>query len=177
MVGILSSREYSIGRWISILYRYGQSYVSKKLGYLNIGSGQYVILLTLFRKDGISQEELSNHLKIDKGSIAKSINKLEDESYVKRSDDSNDKRAYKVFLTEKALAVIPVILETINSWEEMITSDLSDSEKTMVEQLLCKMAINAYSFKTAEEENNKRKKLNINELLFHVIHLEHFFQF
>ena len=114
----------------------------------NIGSGQYIILLTLFRNSGISQEELSDYLKIDKGSIAKSIKKLEDEAYIKRSIDSDDKRAYKIFLTQKALDIIPIVQEAIKSWEDIIVSDLSDSEKQMIEQLLYKMAKKAYEDKT-----------------------------
>jgi len=151
----LSSREYSIGRWISILYRYGQSNVSKKLESLNVGSGQHVILLALFRKGGISQEELSDHLKIDKGSVAKSIKKLENEGYIQRSIDSDDKRAYKVSLTQKGIDIIPLVQEAIKSWEDIIISDLSDSEKLIIEQLLYTMAKKAYGVKTNDEENSR----------------------
>lgn len=115
----MNNVEHSIERWISMLYRYGQSYVSKKLGHHNIGSGQYVILLTLFRNGGISQEVLSDYLKLDKGSIARSIKKLEDEAYVERRIDLDDKRAHKVFLTQKALDIIPVVQEAIQSWGDV----------------------------------------------------------
>jgi DNA-binding MarR family transcriptional regulator len=154
-VWVLINREQSLGRWISILYRYGQSYVSKKLECFNIGSGQYVILLTLFRTNGISQEKLSDYLKIDKGSIAKSIKKLEDEGYIRRSIDSDDKRAYKVSLTQKGLDIIPLVQEAIKSWEDIIISDLSDSEKQIIEQLLYRMAKKAYGDKTSDEENSR----------------------
>ena len=149
----MNNREHSIGRCVSILYRYGQSYVSKKLEHYNIGSGQHVMLLTLFRNGGISQEELADYLKVHKGSIAKAIKKLEDEGYVERSIDCDDKRAYKVFLTQKALDIIPKVQEAIRSWEDIITSDLSDSEKQIIEQSLYEMARKAYNIKAIDEEN------------------------
>jgi DNA-binding MarR family transcriptional regulator len=147
----LNSVEHSIERWISILYRYGQSYVSKKLRPHNIRSGQFVILLALFRNSGISQEELSGYLKLDKGSIARSIKKLEDEAYIERRVDLDDKRAHKVFLTQKALDIIPIVRESIQSWEDLILSDLSDSERQLVEQLLYNMARKAYGIKERAE--------------------------
>ena len=105
----MNDNQSSIGRPISILYRYGQSYTSKKLEAYNIGSGQYIFLLALYRNDGISQEELSAYLKIDKATTAKAVKKLIEAGYIRRDIDSSDKRAYKVFLTAKARDVIPVI--------------------------------------------------------------------
>ncbi|NCA80145.1 MAG: MarR family transcriptional regulator [Sphingobacteriia bacterium] len=136
----MQSEEFSFGRCISILYRFGQGYVGKKLEEYNIGSGQYPLLLTLSRHNGISQEELAGYLKIDKGSIAKSVKKLEDDAYIKKSIDCDDKRAYKVFLTQKALDIMPLVEKAIKDWEGIIVSDLSDNEKQVMEQLLCKMA-------------------------------------
>ncbi|NPV90547.1 MAG: MarR family transcriptional regulator [Firmicutes bacterium] len=146
----LNSGQYSIAKWISILHRNGQSYVTKKLKYYNIGSGQYIILLNLYSNDGISQEKLSDYLKIDKGSIAKSIKKLEDEAYIKRIIDSDDKRAYKVFLTQKALDTMPIVQKAIESWEEVIVADLTECERQMIESLLNKIAHKAYSIHKCE---------------------------
>ncbi|MDP4179869.1 MAG: MarR family transcriptional regulator [Bacillota bacterium] len=153
----MDNKDHSIGRWISIIYRFGQSHINKNLEQFNISSGQNVILLTLYRNGGISQEVLSDYLKIDKGCIAKSIKKLEDEGYIQRKVDLDDKRAYKVFLTQKALEIIPQIQESIKNWEEIIISDLSDNEKEMMEQILYKMARKACNIKEKNEENEYEK--------------------
>jgi DNA-binding MarR family transcriptional regulator len=152
---ILKNNEGSIIRYISILYRYGQSYITKRLGALNIGSGQYVFLMALYRKGGISQEELSSYLKIDKGTTAKAIRKLEDEGYLVRNIDLRDKRAYRIFLTPKALNVIPTIQGATKDWENIITSGLSEEESLWVERILQKMAQNAYYIKMENEETEK----------------------
>lgn len=143
--------EHTIGRWLSILYRYGQSYVGKKLSAYNIGSGQYILMMVLYRNGGISQEELSTYLKVDKGSIAKSVKKLQQEGYLERKIDQKDKRAYQLFLTPKALEIIPKVNEVIKDWENIMVSELSDSEKLMAEQLLYKMASKVDSIIENEE--------------------------
>lgn len=139
--------EGSIGRWISILYRYRQNYIGKKLASYKIGSGQYFFLLVLAKNNGISQEELSDYLKIDKATTAKAIKKLEDEGYVIRDVDAMDKRAYQVFLTQKGLKMIPIIEKVIADWEKLITADFSESESCLLEGVLEKMARNAYQIK------------------------------
>ena len=143
----MNDHQSSIGRQISILHRYGQSYISKKLETYNIGSGQYIFLLALYRNDGISQEELSTYLKIDKATTAKAVKKLITAGYIRRDIDVSDKRAYKVFMTAKAMDVIPVVQEVIKSWENTVSGGLTEEEKRLTEELLHKMAQNAYQFR------------------------------
>ena len=151
----MNDNQSSIGRQISILYRYGQSYISKKLETYNIGSGQYIFLSALERNDGISQEELSAYLKIDKATTAKAVKKLIEDGYIRRDIDSSDKRAYKVFLTPKAMAVIPFVQEAARNWENKVNSGLTEEEKRLIEELLHKMAQNACQMKVNLEETKK----------------------
>ena len=62
----MSSNRRSVGKYISILYRYAQSYIATHLKPLGIGSGQYMFLVALYKNDGYSQEQLSQSLMIDK---------------------------------------------------------------------------------------------------------------
>ena len=95
----MEEKKSSIGRSISLLYRYGQMFAGDRLKRHGVGKGQYIFLKALYREDGINQEALSDYLCIDKGTTAKAVKKLEAESYVERSVSSDDKRSYKVYLT------------------------------------------------------------------------------
>ena len=95
----------SVGKYISIIHRTGSSFLSKEFSKFNIGSGQYMYLIHLYKNDGLSQEELTEILNIDKGTTAKSIKKLETEGFVMRVKDKNDKRINRVYLTPKALEI------------------------------------------------------------------------
>ena len=46
----------SIGRWVSVLYRYGQSFLDRELKMYSISSGQYIFLIILLKRDGMRQE-------------------------------------------------------------------------------------------------------------------------
>lgn len=144
--------KHSIGKWISIIYRYGQSYIEKRLAPYNIGSGQYIFLLILFRKDGISQEALSNNFNIDKGTTARAIKKLEKEGYVVRKVDINDRRAYKIYVTDKARQIKPILYKVLSDWTNILGLDLTEEETAFVLSILEKMAENAAQFMTQHNE-------------------------
>lgn len=139
----LDKNEHSIARWISILYRYGQGYIGKNIESYNIGSGQYIFLIALYRKEGISQEQISEYLKVDKATTAKAIKRLEKEGYIRRAIDENDKRAYKIYLTQKALNIKSELYDVIREWESMLSSGLSENEKEIFMKMLKNMAENA----------------------------------
>jgi DNA-binding MarR family transcriptional regulator len=147
----LSENASSIGRWISILYRYRQNFLNKRLDPYNIGSGQHLFLLVLERNNGINQEELSDHVKIDKATTARALKKLENAGYVERVVDKADKRAYQIFLTPKAGEVIPVIKALLQEWETHVTGGLPESETVMAGAILAKMADNACQLKSGRK--------------------------
>ena len=132
----------SVGNYISIIHRTGSSFLSKEFSKFNIGSGQYMYLIHLYKNDGLSQEELTEILNIDKGTTAKSIKKLETEGFVMRVKDKNDKRINRVYLTPKALEIKDEFLSSINAWENTLTSNLSYAEKEQALTLLKKITYN-----------------------------------
>ena len=50
----------------------------------------------------------------------------------------NDKRAYRVYLTSKALEIKPQILALLKEWEDTFLQDLSVEERTALLDLLKK---------------------------------------
>lgn len=142
----MTRKRETIGKYVAILSRLGNAYLTKNFAEYNLGSGQYPYLLYLNRKNGVTQEEMSEHFLIDKGTTAKSIKKLELEGYVYREVDENDKRAYKVYLTDKARGIIENIYSVLDSWENIITKDFSDEEKEIALKLLQRMVQNKNNF-------------------------------
>lgn len=142
----LQSNHHSIGKWISIIYRYAQNFIIRELEPYNIGGGQFMFLVALYRQDGIHQEALSKNLNIDKGTTARAIKKLEKEGYVIRKEDPEDRRAYKVSLTKKALEIKPEIYKALKNWTEILSKDFTKDEKEMVTGLLKRMADNVASY-------------------------------
>lgn len=142
----MNENKNSLARWISLLHRYGHVYVGRQLKPHNISKGQYIFLNALYRKDGIRQEQLSDYLKIDKGTTAKAIKKLENEKYVIRRVEEKDKRAYSVYLTDKALKIKPMVRKAMMDWIDILFVGFSEQEKETSLALLERMGENATTF-------------------------------
>jgi DNA-binding MarR family transcriptional regulator len=133
----------SIGKWISLLYRYGHIYVTKELEPYNIGKGQILFLLALYYKDGLPQEELAGFLNIDKGTTARAIGKLEKSGYVRKKPNQKDLRANQVFLTHQAKELEPHIYTILQDWTDILCAGMTEAEVGKAFSLLTKMAQNA----------------------------------
>ena len=136
-----------MGKWISILYRTGQAYFDKSFADYGIGNKHYRYLLFLYRQEGVTQDIMSKYFYVDKATTTRAILALEEQGYIFRQVDLKDKRANKVFLTEKGRAMEPVIRAVLNDWAEVMTSDLTAAERSTVYGLLQKMACKAADMK------------------------------
>lgn len=128
-----------IGRYISYLHRLGASVLSKEYDQYEIGFGQYQFLLRLYLKDGVSHEELTEQVCVDKATTTRAIKKLEEKGYVKLMANEKDKRKYHIYLTEKALEQKEEILEISKKWERQLTDGLKQEELDQLFYLLRKI--------------------------------------
>lgn len=130
----------SIGRYIGMIHRASCMHFSKQFNKFGIGSGQYPFLLNLYRSEGITQEELTERLKLDKATTARAIKKLEDEGYVERVKKETDRRVYNLKLTEKAKEIEEDVYSIMNEWESKVESCLNKEEAEKLVELLEKLA-------------------------------------
>ena len=94
--------------------------------------------MELYKKDGVRQEDLSSNLRIDKGTTARAVKKLETEGFIVRMSDDKDKRANRIFLTEKGINHKNDVYKVAKSWEENLTKNLTTKEKEIILNLLKK---------------------------------------
>jgi len=153
----MKTNHSSLGKYISIIHRQGRIFINEKMGAYGINGSQSMFLISLFHHDGIRQEDLCHRLSIDKGTTARAIKKLEDSGLVTRERDSKDKRAYNLYLTEKAHNLKPKFLETLNEWTDALAESMTEEQKKSAFKLLEIMADNAVG-KTLCMHNNKKQE-------------------
>lgn len=148
---LMKKAHESMGRESFLLSREIHIFIARELEPYGIGSAQFPFLMRLLHQDGISQESLTSALNCDRATGTRSLNKLEENGYVRREPDPRDKRAYCVFLTEKARLLEPVIREMASLINEVIFKGFTDEEKANFIRLINKTIINISS------ENEARK--------------------
>jgi DNA-binding MarR family transcriptional regulator len=144
----MNNKPY-IGKWIATLCRIGRSYFDHCASQYGISSSHIFFLLCLYRQQGMSQDAISKCLNIDKGTAARISATLESLGYVTREEDLKDKRAYRVYLTEKGINLEPSIRLILKNWADIMIADFNDEEKKIVYQLLQRMMNKAIAAKSA----------------------------
>ena len=76
--------------------------MDQRLKDFGISRGQLMYIMCICDHEGISQEGLSCELRIDKGAVARAMQKLAGEGYISRVVSSSDRRQYHLFPTAKA---------------------------------------------------------------------------
>ena len=125
-----------LGKHISLLYRQSQIYFNAELKKYQLGSGQYIFLLSLLKNEGINQEQLADIVKIDKTTTARAVAKLESEGYLTRETSLEDKRAYILHSTEKARSIQKVLGEILDRWNDSMLADFTAEDKNTLRRLL-----------------------------------------
>lgn len=133
----------SLGYMMSQLEKRRRRYMDEKLREYNFRGPMYLFLLSLDHNPGSSQDFLVEHFYMDKGNVARLSRYLEESGYIRRDIHPDDKRQYKLFLTDKGQAMLPIIRSHIHAWSQSLTEGMSDSEKDMAVALLNRMLENA----------------------------------
>ncbi len=93
---------------------------------------QYLVLLTLWEKDGMRVKEIGRRLFLDSGTLTPLLKRLESLGYVSRVRDADDERQVTILLTsvgwalEKDAASIPKELACMMQVDEATMLDLND---------------------------------------------------
>jgi DNA-binding MarR family transcriptional regulator len=159
--------DLSIGKLISLLFRYFQIYAAGEFEPYNIGRGQALFLAALYQQDGLSQEKLAASLNMDKSTTARALNKLERAGYVFRQKNKHDLRSKHIFLTPKAREFKPCFYSILQQWTEILSAGMSEEEVAAAIQLLTKMFHNAIEY-IHKEKGKEEIKQNKEEIEAHV---------
>jgi len=68
---------------------------------LGLTRSQWWVLNHLFRNDGVTQSELADILEVEKATLGRLLDRMEQKGWVRREGHAGDRRAKRVFLTEE----------------------------------------------------------------------------
>ncbi len=88
---------------------------------------QWQTLYLLCSRDGLTQTELAEGLAMTKPSLGQVVDRLAAEGWVERRHDPKDRRANRVFITDKATPLIPQMELLLN---EIIDTSMSGMHQT-----------------------------------------------
>ena len=127
------------------------SYIKAKLAPLNIAPEQNLILLLLWDKDGLSQNEIAKKLEKDKTNITRMLSNLEKKGFIKRRCNEIDGRSFNIFLTEEGKKMGEHIHPITEEFNRIVCSGISEQEMDTVKEVLKKMRENVQKDKIVQK--------------------------
>ncbi len=128
-------------------------YRHSKISADDLQTGHYAFALAICREPGRSQEELARELCINKSTVARNLNYLEEKGYILRKSLQNDKRQFCVLPTQKMLDILPEIKTASHEWMTLLSQGIPQDELDIFNSVLERMQEKAREIIEKQEEN------------------------
>lgn len=100
---------------------------------------QYLILLILDARGGLSQQELCTAARVDSGNMVELLDGLEALRYAQRARDPGDRRRYVVTITPAGRSALAELRKAVDDYNERVLSPLTGREQRQLAATLGKL--------------------------------------
>ncbi len=140
--GWLMSIRESIGYLLAQAAKEHRGRVGDAFSELGVRVGQDMVLLRLWKEDGLTPSELASRLRVEPGTVSKVLSRMEKADLVTRRRDPEDARSFKVYLTERGRALRVPVQSRWQEVEDRMLEELSPEERAMLHRLLSRIRDN-----------------------------------
>jgi DNA-binding MarR family transcriptional regulator len=99
------------------------------------------MLVLISRNDHLTQAALARVLNVEGPTLLQSLDRLEQQGYVRRTRRNNDRRSYVLRITPKGREVLDLILDFLLERDAILLGDLSTEEKRTLIALLKRVVL------------------------------------
>ena len=124
--------------WIHNISLNQQKYMKSRIDEIDFDHNMRYIIF-IYDNPGCSQEDIVNMFAQSKGNIAKVLRKFEDDGYIERKTDPENRRKYMLNTTEKGKEIVPKIRRISKEWEAEV--GITDEDFELKERIM-EIAVN-----------------------------------
>lgn len=104
--------------------------------------GQPRFLFSLLEKEGLSQKDMAKKLEVQPATVNVTLKRLEKAGFVEKRFDDTNKRASKIYLTDKGRETCLSVRGIITELNNDIFSVLDEDEKSSLQAIIKKISSN-----------------------------------
>lgn len=129
--------------WICFISRLSTRFMGSEMIRMGFGPGHFFLLSELYAEEGLSQDELSQRVGVDKSNTSRALAKLEKFGLIKRKTDPENHKVKKVYLRGEAHKIRDEFNEIQRRWNTKLLKGFTNNEKAVLIESLIKIACNA----------------------------------
>lgn len=143
-------------REIGIIARSLSSISNIEFKEVNLNKGQYLFLSRIAENPGIINDDLADLTKVDRTVVAKSVKKLENEGFIIKESDPDNRKIRHLFVTDKGKNAYDYLTREENYSEQQALLHISEIEQQQLLSTLKKISQNVSSDWDYVKRGNKR---------------------
>ena len=128
----VDAKDLPIGKLIGILAKAQSIYFNNMLSELDINITQLHILFEVAGDSTLNQEKIASRCNTNKGAIARSIKKLEDNGFIERTIDENNRRQNIISMTEKGEMTFNKSKDNLKEFEDILFENQQEKENLQI---------------------------------------------
>ena len=128
-----------VGRVLTRLARKCQIAVGNALQQYNLTAAEEPFLMSVLNNEGLTQEELTAYVGVDKAAASRTVRSLVEKGFLFRVQDPKDKRQNRVYPTDKAKEIGPLVRKELYKINLALTKELTQEEDDQVYHLLVRI--------------------------------------
>ena len=118
--------------FISIIYREHAKFLNEKVKDEDLSFGLFPLLISIYKNEGIIQEQLARKFHLNESTITRNLKKLEDKGFIKRIPD---KRTKRIEVTEKGAKTAQKVMDYDEEWDEKIKGIIGNDYDNYIKTL------------------------------------------
>lgn len=112
-------------------------------GVTQLTKSESIIMMYLSENPGVTQLEISKATHLQPPTVSIKLKKMEEDGYIKRITDNYDRRAVRVYLSEKGETVQKSSSENVSDEQKKLLEGISREEIATLTSILSKMIENS----------------------------------
>lgn len=132
-----------INKTISMIERCNLLYRNHVFKTYNLRGYQASFLIEIRKNQGLSQEQLTATMHIDKSNVARGVEHLRQLGYVNKVTDETDRRVTRLFLTDEGERLVDDIKRILKEQRKELMKDFDEEEERLLLSLLKKLQLRA----------------------------------
>lgn len=123
---IIEDSSFILCHFVTLLKTHDY-YLNQHLKETDVSLGQYYMLMYIYENDDFNQSDIAKVCLMNRSGVSRAFKDFEDYGLIERHVDEDNKRAYKITLTDKGVETAKFIEQKEKEWQEMICEDLDIS--------------------------------------------------
>ncbi|HET8938241.1 MAG TPA: MarR family transcriptional regulator [Polyangiales bacterium] len=108
---------------------------------LGLTPGQFAIMLLVEHNPGLTQQSLSDGIRIEKSTLVVRLHRLEERGLLRRVRSNNDRRSNVLEVTAEGKKALRSMITFVRQHEDRVLEELKPTERTQLLKLLAKVML------------------------------------